>query len=127
MSHKLERDEQVSLAHVEKLQPSSYQFAELVVGSGASRFDWSDIVNVNFVCKSWSQFVSGPFRLNTDCRKKFYSVFNGQDDAEKVVAFHERRKDEDNNVSIRCLLLVLESQMLLVCDLLHLVHNNELA
>jgi hypothetical protein len=112
MSHKIDKDQEVTISHVEKLAANSVQFAELVFGHGDARLEWSDIRNASYVCKSWTKFVGGPYKLSKSYRVKFYSVFNGQD--EKIVSFHEKRAEEDNAESVRCLLLVLEGQMLLV-------------
>lgn len=112
MSHKLEKDEEVNIQGVERLSPDSVKFSELVFAHGVSQLDWKDIHNANFVCKNWTKYVNGPFVLNPTYRKRFYEAFPGED--EKIVAFHQKRADEDQNESTRCLLLILEGQMLLV-------------
>jgi len=111
MSHKLEKDEEVNIHGADRLNPESVKFSELVFAHGASQLDWKDIHNSNFVCKNWTKYVNGPFVLNSTYRKRFYEAFNGED--EKIVAFHQKRADEDQNESTRCLLLILEGQMLL--------------
>src|SRR6185437_12307511 len=72
---------------------------------------WSDIQTAKTVCRDWAKYIAGPYTLNTDCRKRFYEAFPGDD--EKIVKFHNIRAEQDTAENMRCLLLLLEGQMLL--------------
>lgn len=111
MSRKIEKDQEVNVKERQVLNPASFQAAELVFSRGGASLAWSDIQNAKSVCREWSKYVSGPYTLNKECRKRFYETFPGDD--EKIVRFHNIRAEQDNAENMKCLLLLLESQMLL--------------
>lgn len=111
MSHKIDKDQEVNVKERQVLNPGSFQAAELVFSRGGARLAWSDIQSAKSVSRGWAKYVSGPYTLNKDCRKRFYETFPGDD--EKIVRFHNIRAEQDNAENMKCLLLLLEGQMLL--------------
>jgi hypothetical protein len=111
MSHKIAKDQQVSVHEKQILNPASFKAAELVFSRGGAKLQWPDIQASKLVCRDWAKYVSGPYTLDTHCRKRFYEAHAGDD--EKIVKFHNIRFEQDTAENMKCLLLLLEGQMLL--------------
>jgi hypothetical protein len=113
MSTRIEADETVDIVEREVLDPSSLLFAETVLSNGAVVLDLVDILRTSYVCKSWNKFAAGPFLLNPHFGHRLREKFS--DNLEVMNKFASKRSQVDKMQHQRCLLLVLEAQMLLVC------------
>jgi hypothetical protein len=80
MSDKIAKDELIQLHQKKVLNPSTFFFSEQVFSAGAVMLSWKDIQQSRYVCKGWAKYLSGPFLLTNDCRKRFYETFPGEDD-----------------------------------------------
>jgi hypothetical protein len=112
MSTKIAADETVDIVEREVLSPHSLLFSETVFTNGISVLDLNDILRAPYVCKAWNKFCSGPLKLNPHFGDKMREKFN--ENLEVMEKFATKRAEEDKMLHQRCLLLVLESQMLLV-------------
>lgn len=111
MSTRLAQDETVNILENGLLEPSSELFAETVFSHGLSVLDWDDIKATPFVCKSWGKYCSGPLLINPHYGVKLREKCS--ENLDVMDSFAKKRAEVDKAQHQSCLLLVLESQMLL--------------
>jgi len=109
MSTKLEKDEEIHIEEVEKIDPASEEVADLLFEYGINCMDWSDIANTATVCRGWRHAVHGPAAAHPRFGAAFRS-HHGDKSMNKLYAWRSKREDKAVE---QCLLLLLEGQMLL--------------
>lgn len=111
MSSKLAQDDQISINDAKLVvHNNSEEMAEIVFSRALNYLEWTDISNCALVCKGWHRYIFGPLMSNPGFSRAFKAKFTDED---KLIQFYLKRAIQDDKAHEQCLLLVLESQMLL--------------
>eukprot|EP01125_Pyxidicula_operculata_P018292 TRINITY_DN64_c10_g1_i1.p1 TRINITY_DN64_c10_g1~~TRINITY_DN64_c10_g1_i1.p1 ORF type:complete len:809 (-),score=232.86 TRINITY_DN64_c10_g1_i1:351-2777(-) len=109
MSTKIDKDEQIETKEVQKVDPSSEEFAGALFSHALSVVSWDDINNFSLVCHGWRQIITGPAVAQPEYARKFKEKYGNK----KIGKLLEWRSKSQNKAVEHCMLLLLEGQMLL--------------